>query len=82
MRDFILLCSQWLPAPKYHEYLKRRHPGWASPTQPKQTEAVKDGELVGLMQQLAKDHELYYLHGSFGYYLEVFTDQTSAWFIA
>ncbi len=73
--DFILLCSQWLPAPRYHEYLKHRHPQWASPAKPKPTQPVTDLELVGLMQQLAKDHELFYLHGSFGYYLEFFADE-------
>lgn len=73
--DFILLCSQWLPAPQYHEYLKRRYPKWVSPAKPKQTKKIEDLELVGLMQQLAKDHELVYLHGTFGYYLEVFGDE-------
>ncbi len=73
--DFILLCSQWLPVPKYHDYLKRRYPEWVSPAKPKQTRKVEDLELVGLMQQLSKDHELVYLHGTFGYYLEFFADE-------
>lgn len=70
--EMILLCSQWLSSPRYHDYLKRRHPQWVSPCQPGQTQLVADLELVGLMQQLAKDHELCYLHGTFGYYLEYF----------
>ena len=73
--DFIFLCSLWLPAPKYHEYLKLRHPAWASPAKPQQTQPVTDLELVELMQQLAKHHELSYLHGSFGYYFEYFSDE-------
>lgn len=73
--EFILLCSQWLTAPRYHEYLKTRHPTWVSPAKPKQTQPVTDSEMVELMQRLAKDHELCYLHGSFGYYFEFFGDE-------
>ncbi len=73
--DFILLCSQWLPAPRYHEYLKTRHLKWTSPAKPKQIQPVTDLELIELMQQLAKDHEFRYLHGSFGYYFEYFADE-------
>lgn len=73
--DFILVCSQWLPTHRYHEYLKRRYPQWVLPAKPKDTEKVPELELVGLMQQLARDHELFYLHGTFGYYLEFFADE-------
>lgn len=73
--EFVLLCSQWLSSPRYHDYLKGRYPKWVSPSQPKRSQPLADLELVGLMQRLAKDHELCYLHGSFGYYFEFFADE-------
>ena len=57
--DFILLCSQWLPAPQvpriFEAAISRMGHRPPSQSKPKQ---VEDLELVGLMQQLAKDHEL------------------------
>ncbi len=73
--EFILLCSQWLSSPRYHDYLKRRHPKWVPPGPPGRTQLLADAELVALMQSLAKDYELCYLHGSFGYYFEYFADE-------
>ena len=76
-KDYTFLCSQWLPAPPYHDYLKRRHSNWVNPKSPDADKkvAVQDFELVEMMKSLAKTNEITYLHPSFGYYFESFITQ-------
>lgn len=70
--DFIALNTQWLKSPDYHRYLKRRYPGWTSPAKDPAAKIITDLELVELLQRLAKEKPVYYLHPSFGYYFESF----------
>ena len=73
-KDYTFLCSQWLPAPPYHDYLKRLHPNWVNPKSPDADKkaGVQDIELMEMMKSLAKTNEITYLHPSFGYYFESF----------
>ncbi len=73
-KDYTLLCSQWLPASPYHDYLKLRHPNWVNPKAPDADKkaSVQDLELVEMMKSLAKTNAITYLHPSFGYYFESF----------
>jgi tetratricopeptide (TPR) repeat protein len=72
--DFLPVCTAWLKQPEYHRYLKRRYPDWPSPPFDANTKVVADYDLIRLMQKLAQEKTLSYLHPSFGYYFEVFTD--------
>lgn len=74
-RDFIALCTLWLKQPEYQRYLKNRYPGWTSPIKDETTKTISDVELVELIQKLAKDKSLCYLHPSFGYYFEFFSPE-------
>lgn len=73
--DFIAVCTQWLKSTDYHKYLKRRHPKWPALALDKDAKEVPDVILMELMQKVAKDQALCYLHPSFGYYFEVFADE-------
>lgn len=70
--DFIPLCTQWLKSPDYHDYLKRLAPQWPAPARTKDAREITDSALVELLQKLAKEKEICYLHPSFGYYFESF----------
>lgn len=76
-QDYTFLCSQWLPAPPYHDYLKHRHANWVNPKSPDAAKNanVLDTELVDMMKSLAKTNAITYLHPSFGYYFESFVTQ-------
>ena len=73
-KDYTLLCSGWLPAPPYHEFLKRHNPKWVNPKTPGTDKRanVQDNQLADMMKSLAKDNDITYLHSSFGYYFESF----------
>jgi tetratricopeptide (TPR) repeat protein len=74
-KDFIVLCSQWLPVPQYHKYLARRYPQWTPPSITDDTKPIADGDLAALIEKLGKEKDITYLHPSFGYYFEYFTSQ-------
>ncbi len=76
-KDYTFLCSQWLPAPPYHDYLKRHDSNWLNPKAPDADKkaSVQDLELVEMMKSLAKTNAITYLHPSFGYYFESFITQ-------
>ncbi len=76
-KDYTFLCSQWLSAPPYHDYLKHHHPNWVNPKSPDADKkvGVQDFELMEMMKSLAKTNAITYLHPSFGYYFESFITQ-------
>ncbi len=72
-QSFILLSTEDLPARTYRAYLHRTYPKvW--PQRPDiKAPALLDGlQTLGVVEALAQNHELYYLHPSFGYYFERF----------
>ncbi len=74
-KDYLILCSQWLPMPQYHKYLARRYPQWTPPPITDDKTPIPDGELAALIDKIGKEHPLTYLHPSFGYYFELFTSE-------
>jgi tetratricopeptide (TPR) repeat protein len=73
--DYIPLCTQWLPQPAYQAYLQRHYPGWTPPFRDAGEPVASDVALVAMLQKLAQDKELCYLHPSFGYYFEYFNGE-------
>ena len=76
--DFIALQTTSLDWPGYHRFLHRRYSKeWANIPYQKNEQRISQMELIELMLQLAKGKgkELIYLHPSFGYYFEFFSDE-------
>ena len=73
-KDFILVDSQFLPAPTYHAYLHKKHPQqWPDTiSASEKTNGIPPLHLISLLATLAQTNDLYYLHPSFGYYFEQF----------
>ncbi len=71
-RDYIALCTQWLPLPAYQAYLQRHYPGWTPPPSEANEPVISDVALVAMLQKLSQSKSLCYLHPSFGYYFEYF----------
>ncbi len=73
-KDFVLVDSQFLPAPPYHAYLHQKHPKqWPDTiSASEKTNGIPLLHLISLLATLAQTNDLYYLHPSFGYYFEQF----------
>ncbi len=74
-KDFLVLHSHSMIQPAYVKFLERLHPEFGLNTllttnQMAQLESPV--VQVQLLEALAKKHEVYYLHPSFGYYFESF----------
>lgn len=74
-KDYIQLCTQWLPAPEYHQYLKKMYPSWKTPEIDATQKIATPQTLATLIRDLGKDKPVTYLHPSFGYYFEYFDAQ-------
>ena len=71
--DFILLDTQSLIWPGYHQFLHRKFPAkWPETTGNVKTKNLGPLQLISLLATLGRTNELYYLHPSFGYYFEQF----------
>lgn len=73
-KDFVLVDTQFLPAPAYHRFLHHKSPQkWPDTiSAAEKTNGISPLHLIGLLATLARTNELYYLHPSFGYYFEQF----------
>ena len=73
-KDFVLLDTQYLPAPPYHSFLHEKFPKkWPDTVSAaEKTNGISPLHLISLLAMLAKTNELYYLHPSYGYYFEQF----------
>ncbi len=74
-QNFIFLNSYWMRFPAYHRFLNARH-GSAWPDELVRTNQplaeIHPSMLVHLLADAARTHDVYYLHPTFGYYLEQF----------
>jgi len=72
--NFILLDTTSLPNPGYQRHLHKMHPKlWPEfPADRPLDQAIDPVMLVQLLLALSREHDLYYLHPSFGYYFEQF----------
>ncbi len=74
-KDYIVLCSLWMPSPDYQNYLARRYPQWTPPETASDAERIPDTALALLVEKLGREQPVAYLHPSFGYYFEVLASQ-------
>ena len=76
-KDYVAVHTESLKWPAYQRYLHKRYPQkWPALGAPNRLEPlIEDPALVQLIQKLAKDTEISYLHSSFGYYFEFFFDE-------
>jgi tetratricopeptide (TPR) repeat protein len=73
MKDFLALDTQALVWPGYHRFLRSQYgEKWQPTADAKRREGFAPLSLLQLMTQLGKTNEVWYLHPSFGYYLENF----------
>jgi tetratricopeptide (TPR) repeat protein len=74
-KDFLLIDSGTLGTdPEYYKYLDRKHPQFklGSLQANSSTPSLDSFSLIHVFTELAKHHELFYMHSSFGYYFEQF----------
>ena len=72
-KDDLFLDTSALAWPGYHRFLKKQYPReWVSNPPKGLAKRAETFLLVGLISQLARTNDLYYLHPSFGYYFEFF----------
>jgi len=72
-KDFVYLDTQSLVWPAYHHFLHEKYPKiWPGTYKVADTNFVSQQQQAVLLTTLAKAHQLYYLHPSFGYYFEYF----------
>ena len=73
-KNFVMVDTQYLPAPPYHSFLHEKFPQqWPDTISAvEKTNGISPLHLIGLLATLAKTNELYYLHPSYGYYFEQF----------
>lgn len=74
-KDYMMLCSQWLTVPDYHRHLGKVYSKWPTPEQTKTEKEITDPTLLALLEKLAIEQPITYLHPSFGYYFESFDSQ-------
>lgn len=70
----VLLDTTALPAPAYHKWLQGRYPQqWpALPVDKASLVRLEDNVVVEVLAQVARTRQLYYLHPTFGYFMEHF----------
>ena len=73
-KNFVLVNTQFLPAPPYHNFLHEKSPQqWPDTVSAaEKTNGISPLHLISLLATIAKTNDLYYLHPSFGYYFEQF----------
>ena len=73
-KDFVLVDTQFLPAPTYHSFLHQKSPHqWPDTiSASEKTNGISPLHLISLLATVAQTNDLYYLHPSFGYYFEQF----------
>jgi len=73
-KDFVLIDTQFLPAPSYHSFLHEKPPQkWPDTiSASEKTNGISALHLISLLATLANTNDLYYLHPSFGFYFEQF----------
>ncbi len=74
-KNYVLVNTELLTRSAYHRYLHRQFPEtWPQlPPQPAaEVKEVAPRDLIQLLTDLRRSHEIYYLHPSFGYYFEKF----------
>jgi tetratricopeptide (TPR) repeat protein len=72
-RDYVFLNTASLKWPDYHRFLKKLHPQlWPLDPPKGRREQLDDAAMFHLVSFLAQTNSLYYLHPTFGYYLERF----------
>jgi tetratricopeptide (TPR) repeat protein len=72
-KDFLFLDTHALEYPGYHRYLHKKYPQkWGLTAEAARNWKFSVAALVRLLLKQAEHSEIYYLHPSFGYYLEYF----------
>ncbi|HXI71307.1 MAG TPA: tetratricopeptide repeat protein [Verrucomicrobiae bacterium] len=73
-KDFLMVDTQFLPAPTYHSFLHESSPQqWPDTVgASEKTNGISPLHNISLLATLAKTNDIYYLHPSFGYYFEQF----------
>ena len=72
-KDFLVVDSPSLNLAPYHRFLHQRYPDkWPSVVKATDLGGVNPLGLLGLLTQLSKTNDIYYLNPSFGYYFEQF----------
>jgi tetratricopeptide (TPR) repeat protein len=73
-KDFVLVDTQFLPAPPYHSFLHKQFPQkWPDIADAaEKTNSISPLILIRLLAALGKTNDIYYLHPSYGYYFEQF----------
>ncbi|HNQ74482.1 MAG TPA: tetratricopeptide repeat protein [Verrucomicrobiota bacterium] len=70
--DYTFVVTGWLMSPDYQKFLQRHHADWIVPDHLEPKTAIPDYKLLRAMTQMATNHQIAYLHPSFGYYFEAF----------
>ena len=77
LRDFLVLDTQSLNWPPYHQIIHERYPQtFPLIVKPSDRNAVNPLNLFAMISDLAKSNSLCYLHPSYGYYFEHFYEES------
>jgi tetratricopeptide (TPR) repeat protein len=72
----LLLDTKSLPSPDYHKALHKRYGGtWKDLPDPAARRPLDHLSMLGLLVKLSERSPIYYLHPSFGYFFEYFTQR-------
>ncbi len=70
--DYIFVTTSWLTSPDYQKFLHKKHSDWVVPDNLEPQATIPEIKLLQAMIQMSADHQIAYLHPSFGYYFETF----------